>query len=450
MLKYNAMNYSGESSLKKAVESVQKHFRRHKSFGLNRDLIRELVELSFFASMKTEELRSTVCTLALVDFNNPAGDDPLRIRPQRRSYVALDQLIPLSVRNIAKISQAAPPWAACIAVLVKDGRLFISGFFDQEIHFRNSVNMEGSDRFDRPGLFQVELVGVGSLSVYDDSVLIATINQDAIVTSFYDVLNIGPFAKKLKQIRLPGYLIARSLVKRKGVRVPVEYLKAEFDELWVAALSRILLGIKRSGHGGAVLLTAGNVAVDMSIKHKIVYQKLHDIIPQHVAQKLIEDRFWRQIHGEFLDVDDEFVPTSYYLSEAVAGNNVRDCEKGELGCVNFISSLARVDGCLWLVDGLQVGGFGVELTCREDPPVIFSAQDDLGRLKKLRVVELGGFGTRHRSMIRYCWAHPGSLGFVVSQDGDVRAIMRIRSRLIIWENILLQYITLSTPARETV
>lgn len=32
------------------------------------------------------------------------------------------------------------------------------------------------------------------------------------------------------------------------------------------------------------------------------------------------------------------------------------------------------------------------------------------------------FGTRHQSMMRLCFARPGSVGFVVSQDGNVRAI----------------------------
>ena len=37
--------------------------------------------------------------------------------------------------------------------------------------------------------------------------------------------------------------------------------------------------------------------------------------------------------------------------------------------------------------------------------------------------------------MRYCFAHPGSLGFVISQDGEIRAMTRVGAQLIIWENI---------------
>ena len=41
-------------------------------------------------------------------------------------------------------------------------------------------------------------------------------------------------------------------------------------------------------------------------------------------------------------------------------------------------------------------------------------------------------------MMRYCYSNPGSIGFVISQDGDVRAITRLGSRLVLWENIDVQ------------
>jgi len=43
-----------------------------------------------------------------------------------------------------------------------------------------------------------------------------------------------------------------------------------------------------------------------------------------------------------------------------------------------------------------------------------------------RVIETQSsrIGTRHRSMFRYCYAHDTSVGFVISEDGDLRAIRR--------------------------
>ena len=42
-------------------------------------------------------------------------------------------------------------------------------------------------------------------------------------------------------------------------------------------------------------------------------------------------------------------------------------------------------------------------------------------------------------MMRYCFQHPGSVGFVISQDGEVRVITKVGERLVMWENIKLKY-----------
>jgi hypothetical protein len=41
-------------------------------------------------------------------------------------------------------------------------------------------------------------------------------------------------------------------------------------------------------------------------------------------------------------------------------------------------------------------------------------------------------------MMRYCFSQPSSLGFVVSQDGDIRALMRMRDEIVMWDNLKIQ------------
>jgi hypothetical protein len=38
-------------------------------------------------------------------------------------------------------------------------------------------------------------------------------------------------------------------------------------------------------------------------------------------------------------------------------------------------------------------------------------------------------------MFSYCLKHPDSLGFVVSQDGEIRAIKNVNGEVMMWENI---------------
>jgi hypothetical protein len=39
--------------------------------------------------------------------------------------------------------------------------------------------------------------------------------------------------------------------------------------------------------------------------------------------------------------------------------------------------------------------------------------------------------------MRYCLSEPESVGFVISQDGDVRVIRNVGGRVVMWENIRL-------------
>jgi hypothetical protein len=88
--------------------------------------------------------------------------------------------------------------------------------------------------------------------------------------------------------------------------------------------------------------------------------------------------------------------------------------------------------------GLDVQGFGVEIRVAEEPAEVFIAGDVEATESKLRQVDYKLYGTRHRSMMRYCAKFPGSVGFVISQDGDVRVMVKTNARLVVWDNIRMQ------------
>ncbi len=109
-----------------------------------------------------------------------------------------------------------------------------------------------------------------------------------------------------------------------------------------------------------------------------------------------------------------------------------------LGCVRYIASLSRVDGFVLLDKSLVVNGFGVEARADTELTEIFMAGDAQASARLLRPAPLSQFGTRHRAMMRYCDANEGALGFVISQDGDIRATMKYQGKLVLWENINVQ------------
>jgi hypothetical protein len=126
--------------------------------------------------------------------------------------------------------------------------------------------------------------------------------------------------------------------------------------------------------------------------------------------------------------------------------NVSDTELNSIrseidGSLWFISLLSRVDGLVLLSKHLSVRGFGVEIKSTKTPDGVYISSTQVPIESGLQAVDYNHFGTRHRSMMRYCWSYPGSVGFVVSQDGDIRAMTKYDNKLIIWDNIKLQAYT---------
>src|SRR5687767_10263260 len=118
------------SNLTRVAELVRRYLKSQKQQAPKLSLIQRFIEIAFYASMKSEEARPIVCTLAFVKSHNPSGPNPPRVRPQRRSYLPFGTPIPFDIRNLVKLSQAAPPWGSCIGVCGGGADLVICGLFD--------------------------------------------------------------------------------------------------------------------------------------------------------------------------------------------------------------------------------------------------------------------------------------------------------------------------------
>jgi hypothetical protein len=129
------------------------------------------------------------------------------------------------------------------------------------------------------------------------------------------------------------------------------------------------------------------------------------------------------------------MPLQLYYDLSAEEGFLRVLHEELTGCIRFISSLANVDGLILLSPELKVRGFGVEILSKLEPKQIFRAHSAMAENSDLELLSPSHFGTRHRSMMRFCYSHQGSVGFVVSQDGDIRAITRVGAKLILWEDV---------------
>jgi hypothetical protein len=199
----------------------------------------------------------------------------------------------------------------------------------------------------------------------------------------------------------------------------------------------MLFNIQQYGHGGGLLIVPCCPTREVNIK----YEQTYDRMPRalfRLAEHQILKRQTANLIADHCQSQSDMLPCAVHF-DSVSYQRELDQRKHELlGCVRYIASLSRVDGFVLLDKSLVVHGFGVEARAEADLTDVFLAGDATASQRLLRQVPISQFGTRHRAMMRYCDENEGALGFVISQDGDIRATMKYEGRLVLWENINVQ------------
>jgi hypothetical protein len=125
-------------------------------------------------------------------------------------------------------------------------------------------------------------------------------------------------------------------------------------------------------------------------------------------------------------VDDFKALEGWRLAQESAQTNMLEFEQ-------FVASLSCVDGAVVVTTCLEILGFGGE---------ILPASTKLKTVKEAQGAEISrdidSYGTRHRSAFRLCDSFEECVVFVVSQDGDARAVKKVGSDVLLWDHILLR------------
>jgi hypothetical protein len=394
-----------------------------------------VVATLFSASLRTEEGEPTRCQVVFVDPENPDPDPPARIVSDRWQATPIDPAVPMTVGNLVKLAAATDARSSSLAIYgTTPEDLQIWGMVDQAQGYVGFMNFDAESGHPPPGLFVASIEALGTIAVRRYFADVATLRIEHVVSETVDALGEGPLLDALWPGLAEFIASARADV---GDDVFDErgHWEASLAGTWLGALSRLLLRARRYGHGGALLLTPDPELVGLCLKHGFSYGRLRDALRTQ-ARVTIERTAAGDLIHDLLDEDAEEIPTGLYLDETVADSERRDNRAEIDGAIWTISLLTRIDGLVVLDLDLAVHGFGVEITVATEPETIVRALD--AGAVETEPLAYTRWGTRHRSMMRYCWSVPGSVGFVLSQDGDVRAMTRRENELLVWENPLLQ------------
>ncbi len=420
---------------------------KNQSHKLSQKILVELFENLFYASLKTEENDFIKVTITLIDSENPDPKPPKRIVRDRWSLIKLEEQIEFSVKNIVKLSKAADPWSSSLAVdFDKNGNLFIWGLIDQSIHYQNFLHHESESGPEQPGLFQTSITNIGTLLVIIDYELVATLKQNILISKYIDVFKFGSFSQIVKSH-------SQKLIEdiAKNVNALSDFEKVtwnnQVNNLWTQTISRILIRIQNYHHGGSFIISKSNYN-DLDIKHKIEYDRLYKALKNKIAFSIENSTVSDLIYEDYLDVENEKdIPVELYLDESISNNNKNESTDELKGAIRFVASLSCIDGLVILDDKLKVNGFGAVVRNFNLPEGVYISKTARFNVRNLEPIKPNHFGTRHRAIFSHCWENVGSIGFVISQDGDIRAITRIENRLIMWENIRVHHMNKSSKLK---
>lgn len=415
---------------------VHKKLTKDKVKGPNVETLLKLFEVLYFASLKTEEGQRIPFSVTYSDPKNPDPNPPKRIRNYRWKHIPLEPNKLLTVRNLSKLAKAIDPWSSSLAVFPNsDGRLYIWGLIDQIVHFNTFLVRESDSGLDTPGLFQAVVRGPADITVYQEYNLTARLNQASIITSEVDVFGYGPINRKVMR-DLAKYQTAVAKSARLSLRRCRDHWDEEENRL--GTLCRILISIQRYRHGGALLISRSTD--DLNVKYGLNYNRLPQALRRLAVSQVRSNIESGNISDDYLEENRDSIPLELYLDSEIAKDNLRDAEAEVTGCVRFVSALSCVDGLIHLRPDFTVDGFGAEITVRDEVPTLFRTFSARADPKSLKPTDPAHYGMRHRSMMRYCNAHPDSIGFVISQDGDIRTITRVGNKLIMWENVMVHFL----------
>ena len=401
------------------------------------EVLNSFFEVLFYASLDTEEGDLIKVTATLF---NPVAIIPNKPKNDRWRFVKFDNKIPFNIANLVKLSKAADPWSSTLAVYFDiQENLWIHGLIDQALHVQSFLNYESEDKPTQAGLFQASIIDIGSISVLRDYKLIASLKKDFLVTKYIDVFKSGIIYSLLREDAALIREQALQNLNNKFLHTNLEDWDEFFDNIWQNTISRLLIQIKNYHHGGALLIS--DRETNLEIKYSISYKRLGSSIKNLVQQNIKEENLLSQINNSDLSLDMEVFIN--YQNCLTAKNDAKNDLKAS---IRFVASHSCVDGLILLDGQLNTKGFGVIVRELSPPDLIYVSASTTGK----PYVEKNPkhFGTRHQSMFAYCYNNPGSIGFIVSQDGDIRATTRIGDRLVVWENIKTQQFIKGTPLKD--
>jgi hypothetical protein len=190
--------------------------------------------------------------------------------------------------------------------------------------------------------------------------------------------------------------------------------------------AHLLYTVDRGRHGGSLLIVPRDRAKALSDEYIRMKYRLNGVGGWAMCREWVA-RLLRGFDPTTRARLPEQAPESPFES-------VNELYDSVMLFAEFLGDLGKVDGAVVITEGLDVIGFGAEITAHTEHVTEICYYPDARTARRVEPLESNG--TRHRSVVRFCSAIPGATGFILSQDGGMKVVRRGIHGLEMWGDVV--------------
>jgi hypothetical protein len=370
------------------------------------------LETVFLASIQREEEKPIMVSTTLLprDFSDEANR-----YSGRKLIVHFSEAIPFNVQSIKKVAPAFDAVVSSLLVAPKnlphDYEIWGAMFFRPPINSFDDIAVGTGYEFFRADALTVTAVSPGSLIIS---------RGDSVIGRFLS----GKFEKAVPtpfiQEAMGKYIL--NLLGSYGGGLNLKRSGRAFN-YYMDTVMYLLSECSNRGHGGTVILISSVRVNEYSkyITSKYAFNRkfgleepLKKILEEQMKyEEFVKDHI-KHIKDHERGAQENGISTAELIKLAI---NRRYMER-----IDLLAQFSCIDGALIITDWLNLVSFGSTLKAPKWYGKILAGPDGFGGGGEN--INASKFGSRHNSTIDFVGACPESLGFVISQDGPIRALVR--------------------------
>lgn len=397
-------------------------------------------DVLYQASFRTEQGRPL---LGRIIWQSSAN----RFDSAKSGHLLLQQPVPLNVGSLASLLVGVQSGSALLVAGSETQALVVQGI------------VRGTGSISPEVLFSAEILGPAHLKVDVGLDYPLELRRNRLHLSTQNVFSRGPVRNRLSgllqnlfpsiQALLPGDISSSPLLSGGSFPLPGGNVLIQdqdwpetLEQFWINALLLLLQEVLETRQGGSVILTQRR---DPSLRKEDWLPLPHDAhfsLLRHLLEKRAVQAITRQVQEAQALCENtaplhEIPLDDLTLQEAARRLDPPGNDPEIVSAAAFLASLSRIDGLLRLDSHLDLISFGGQPGAGPLPERVYLAGNEMAGADELSPISYRSFGPRNQAVLRQCHQDPEAVGFALTQDGDLRAMLWHEDKLVIWNSIPL-------------